>query len=87
MIGASLMGRYVVSDHLYVSARGEFLSTHIDAAAHTTTVEEGTIMAGIPVGKNFELRPEVRADFSGDPVYTNGKKNEVTAEVGALTFF
>ncbi|HVV15563.1 MAG TPA: outer membrane beta-barrel protein [Polyangia bacterium] len=87
MIGAALMGRYVVSDHLYLAARGEFLSTHIDAASHTTTVEEGTVMVGLPVGKNFELRPEIRADFSGDAVYTNGKKNEFTAEAAALTFF
>jgi hypothetical protein len=87
MIGAALMGRYVINDNLYLSARGEFLSTHVDAVSHTTTVEAGTLMAGIPVGKNFELRPEVRADFSGDPVYTNGEKHEVTAEVAALTFF
>jgi Putative beta-barrel porin-2, OmpL-like. bbp2 len=87
-IGAAIMGRYVVSDHLYVSARGEFLSSHLDAAAHTTTVEEGTLMAGIPVGKNFELRPEVRADFSGDDVYAGGtKKNQFTGELAALTFF
>jgi hypothetical protein len=91
MIGAALMGRYVISDHLYLSARGEFLSTHFTVpmigSTHTTTVEEGTLMAGIPVGKNFELRPEIRADFANDAVYTNGKKNEFTAEAAALTYF
>ena len=90
-IGAAIMGRYVVADHFYLAARGEFLSTHVDAVSHTTTVEEGTVMGGIPVGKNFELRPEVRADFSGDKVFavtpTDGKKSQVTAELAALTFF
>ncbi len=88
LIGAALMGRYLVAEHLYLAARGEFLSTHIDARAHTTTVEEGTLMAGVPVGKNFELRPEVRADFSGDDVYAGGTKTkQFTGEIAALAFF
>jgi hypothetical protein len=92
-IGAALMGRYAVADHLYLAARGEFLSTHQDVVpviltSHTTTIEEGTVMAGIPVGKNFELRPEIRADFSGDQIFAGGtKKNQVTGELAALTFF
>jgi len=92
-IGASLMGRYILTEHAYLAARAEFLSSHSDAASHTTTVEEGTVMLGVPVGKNFELRPEVRADFSNDDVYapvgmTGGtKKNQFTGEIAALTFF
>lgn len=87
-IGAALMARYIINDHFYLSARGEFLSNHSDTVAHTTTVEEGTLMAGIPVGKNFELRPELRADFSGDQIFAGGtKKNQFTGTLAALTFF
>ena len=61
------MGRYVISDHLNVAARGEFLASTTSTAAAADTVKqgEGTVMLGIDVGKNFELRPEVRADFAG----------------------
>ena len=89
LVGAALMGRYVVADHLYLAARGEFLSVHTDGPpSHTASYEEGTGMAGIPVGKNFELRPEIRFDHSGDQVFAGGmKKNQFTGEVAALTFF
>ena len=87
-IGAAAMGRFVVADHLYLAARAEYVGLHIDAAMHTSNYEEGTVMAGIPVGKNFELRPEVRADFAGDEnTFAMSKKNQVTAELAALTFF
>jgi hypothetical protein len=49
---------------------------------------------GIDVGKNFELRPEVRGDFSGDPVFgfdsatmATTKKNQFTGTLAALTWF
>jgi hypothetical protein len=92
-IGASVMGRYVISDRFNVAARGEFLATHIDvlpmgAGSITEKQGEGTIMLGIDVGKNFELRPEVRADFAGDDIFAAGtKKDEVTGELAALTWF
>ncbi|HVY37416.1 MAG TPA: outer membrane beta-barrel protein [Polyangia bacterium] len=95
-VGASLMGRYVVSDHLNVAARGEFLATHYDAAAMLGSVTvkqgEGTVMVGIDVGKNFELRPELRADFAGEvqgqKVLEGGAKSVAfTGEIAALTWF
>ena len=97
-IGASLMGRYVISDHLNFAARGEFLASHIDATpvgSITTKQGEVTVMLGIDVGKNFELRPEVRADFAakdnGVAVLegggANGKSDAVTGELAALTWF
>jgi len=92
-IGASLMGRYVINDHFNVAARGEFLASHIDVVpmvggSLTEKQGEGTVMLGIDVGKNFELRPEVRADFAGDNIFAAGtKKNEVTGELAALTWF
>jgi putative OmpL-like beta-barrel porin-2 len=85
LLGVAVMGRYVVNDHLNVAARGEFLQNHFAGANENQ--EEFTVMAGLPVGKNFELRPEVRGDFAADPLFINGKKNEVTGEIGALTFF
>ena len=91
-IGGALMGRYVISDHLNVAARGEYLGTHYDAASATLSQGEGTVMIGIDVGKNFELRPEVRADFAGklggQNVLEGGNKSSaVTGEIAALTWF
>jgi hypothetical protein len=50
---------------------------------------EGTVMLGIPVGKNFELRPEFRFDHNGQstPFASNGKSDQVTGTVAALTYF
>ena len=85
-IGVSAMGRYVISDRLNVAARGEFLQNHFGGVS--TNVGEGTIDLGIDVGKNFELRPEVRGDFSGDNVFAGGtKKNQFTGTLAALTWF
>jgi putative OmpL-like beta-barrel porin-2 len=96
-IGAALMGRYVISDRLNLAARGEFLATHIDAppggiGATTGKQGEGTVMLGIDVGKNFELRPEVRADFAGKvngaSLLEGGTKSDaITGELAALTWF
>ncbi|HVT06470.1 MAG TPA: outer membrane beta-barrel protein [Polyangia bacterium] len=96
-VGAALMGRYVISDHLNVAARGEFLASHVANFAMTNnaeTVKQGevTVMLGIDVGKNFELRPEVRADFAGDVegakmLEGGNKSNAVTGEIAALTWF
>ena len=57
-----------------------------------TNQEEVTVMCGLDVGKNFELRPEFRADFSLDPmggyIFADGtKKSELTATIAALTWF
>jgi Putative beta-barrel porin-2, OmpL-like. bbp2 len=94
-IGAALMGRYVVNDHFNVAARGEFLASHVDvtlAGPQTLKQGEGTIMVGIDVGKNFELRPELRGDFASSPngvnVFVGGtKSSEFTGELAALTWF
>jgi hypothetical protein len=85
-VGVAVMGRYVVSDRLNVAARGEFLQNHFMGAS--SNVGEGTVMVGIDVGKNFELRPEVRGDFSGDQLFAGGtKKNQFTGTLAALTWF
>jgi hypothetical protein len=91
-IGAALMGRFVANDHVNVAARGEYLGTHLDASSATLSQGEVTVMVGIDVGKNFELRPEVRADFAGKfggvNVLQSGQKSSmVTGEIAALTWF
>jgi len=91
-IGGALMGRYVISDHLNVAARGEFLATHYDMMDVTVKQGEGTVMLGIDVGKNFELRPEVRADFAGKVLGNNileggAKSDAITGTLAALTWF
>ncbi len=94
-VGGSLMGRYVISDHLNFAARGEFLASHYSMSplgAVTVKQGEGTIMLGIDVGKNFELRPEVRGDFAGqvmgmDVLQGGTKSNAITGELAALTWF
>jgi Putative beta-barrel porin-2, OmpL-like. bbp2 len=96
-LGGALMGRYVLSDHLNVAARGEYLATHYAAApglGTTETISQGevTAMLGIDVGKNFELRPEIRADFAGkvagNTLLEGGTKSDaVTGTLAALTWF
>jgi hypothetical protein len=47
-------------------------------------------MLGLPVGKNFELRPEFRVDANtGDPMLFVGgtKKSQFTGTLAALTYF
>jgi hypothetical protein len=83
-MGVSAMGRFVVSDHLILAARGEWVKSKFMGAS--VAQEEVTVGVALPVGKNFELRPEVRADFSGDPIFS-GEKNMVTGTVAALTYF
>ena len=52
-------------------------------------VMEGTVMVGLPVGKNFELRPEFRIDHLGQSATftSNGKSDQITGTVAALTYF
>ena len=89
-VGAAAMARFVISDHLNVAARGEWGRNHTDGApTPNQDLIEGTVMLGIDVGKNFELRPEFRIDHRGqDAVFTsNGKSDQFTGTIAALTYF
>jgi hypothetical protein len=88
IFGVSAMAKFSLNEHAYLAARGEFVRTHLSfmGASADNNMGEGTVMLGVPVGKNFELRPEVRGDFSGDEVFA-GKKNQFTGTLAALTFF
>jgi Putative beta-barrel porin-2, OmpL-like. bbp2 len=88
LIGAAGMVRYVINDHVNVAARGEFVRQHFDAADLNLNQEEFTVMVGLPIGKNFELRPEIRGDFADqEMLFANGKKNYFTGTLAALTYF
>ena len=87
LIGVAAMARYVINDHVNVAARGEWVRQHIaDANADAM---EGTVMVGFPVGKNFELRPEFRIDhlFQDATFTNNGKSDQITGTLAALTYF
>jgi hypothetical protein len=86
IVGVAGMGRFVLSEHAYLAARGEFLRQH---AAANQDIMEGTVMLGVPVGKNFELRPEFRLDHLGQSsVFPNNLKSEqITGTLAALTYF
>lgn len=95
--GVALMGKFALTDMLYLAARGEYvkdknLTFAIPGAAGAApltfdgSVYEGTAMLGIMVGKNLEVRPELRADFSDKDTIFNGKKNQVTGTLAVLAF-
>lgn len=86
VVGVSAMARYVISDHLNVAARGEFVRGH---AGVNQDIMEGTVMVGLPVGKNFELRPEFRLDhgFQNFAFANTGDANQITGTLAALTYF
>ncbi|HMF40571.1 MAG TPA: outer membrane beta-barrel protein [Polyangia bacterium] len=93
IFGVAAMGRFVLAPQAYLAVRGEFVRTHIGegGASVNNNMGEGTVMLGVPLGKNFELRPELRGDFSGDAIFAGGgaagKKNQFTGTLAALTFF
>jgi hypothetical protein len=96
IVGAAVMGKFVVNDNVYLAARGEYVRNHFFGT--NVSQEEGTLMVGLPVGKNFELRPEVRYDHASEQIFAPAggplggpaagtKTNQFTAEIAALAFF
>jgi len=86
LVGVAGMVRYVINNHVNVAARGEWVRNHVGTNAD---IMEGTVMVGLPVGKNFELRPEFRIDHLGQSaVFTNnGKSDQISGTLAALTYF
>jgi hypothetical protein len=86
-VGVSAMARFVISDHLNVAGRGEWARGHLGDV--NSDIMEGTVMLGIDVGKNFEIRPEFRIDHNGQSLqFSNtGSTNQVTGTIAALTYF
>jgi hypothetical protein len=87
-VGAALMGRYVVAEHLSLAARGEFLRTKAPVG-DALSQYEGTIGAAFPFAGHFEARAEVRGDFAGLAIYPGdaaGSKNQFTGTIAFLGF-
>jgi hypothetical protein len=92
--GAALMGRLALSDAFYLALRGEYAmqDTGMETAMSdgTTAYYEGTLMAGLPVGSNYEIRLELRGDFSDEEIFPRGaeaKKNQFTGLAAFLAYF
>jgi Putative beta-barrel porin-2, OmpL-like. bbp2 len=93
-LGVALMAHYAVSDKLNVTARGEYAQQK-PLVGDTAKLEEFTIGLAAPIAGHFEVRPEIRADFSSpalfneaiDPMMPNFKKTQVTALVAGLAYF
>jgi hypothetical protein len=93
-LGVALMAHYAISDKLNATIRGEYAQQK-PLVGDTLKVEEVTIGIAAPVSGHFEVRPEVRADFSSpaafneaiDPMAPNVKKTQITALVAALAYF
>jgi hypothetical protein len=73
-IGAALMGRFVLTELLYVALRTEALATRKGGYVVTQDLNffEATLQAGLPVGSNYEVRLELRGDSSNLDVFRHG---------------
>jgi hypothetical protein len=96
--GASLMGRLTLSDMLYLALRGEYVMSKNGGYAPASfmgedlSLFEGTLMLGLPMGANYEIRLEVRGDFANEEIMTlfkgtEPKKNQVTGLAAFLAYF
>ena len=86
LVGGAGMVRYVINNHINIAGRGEFV--RIRNVGVNQDLMEGTVMVGLPVGRNFELRPEFRIDFLGqDAVFATGESQQITGTLAALTYF
>jgi hypothetical protein len=99
--GVGLKAKLILDESFYLVPRIEYLKSKaggygIDsgfAPLALTTVDgalyEGTLTAAIPVKKNFEIRAEVRGDFSDKDVFAKGatpKKNQFTGTIAFLAW-
>ena len=87
-LGISAMGRLVLGEHAQPRApRRVPLQTHF-MGANREAGRRSPSCCGLPVGKNFELRPEFRGDFSGRrDLRWRVEEEPVTGTLAALTYF
>jgi putative OmpL-like beta-barrel porin-2 len=91
-IGFAPMAHYVINDKLNVSARFEFINAKFGSTptmdGTSTSMEELTLGAAMPVAGHFEFRPEVRGDFSNKDLFAAGtKKDQFTLTGAFLAYF
>jgi hypothetical protein len=94
LLGVALMGHYTVSDHLNVTGRFEYVQNTAASGATANKLEEVTVGIAAPVAGHFEVRPEIRADFSSPHVFvesfdpmTATKGTQVTGLLAFLGYF
>jgi Putative beta-barrel porin-2, OmpL-like. bbp2 len=92
--GASLMGRLTLTDMLYLALRGEYVmgknGGYGSFMFEDLSLFEGTLMLGLPMGANYEIRLEVRGDFASEDILHKGtelKSNQVTGLAAFLAYF
>jgi hypothetical protein len=91
--GAALKARFILSDMFNLALRGEFLQSkdggYSGTPAGTTGLYEGTVTATVPIRKNYEIRLELRGDFSDQPIFVKAmemKKNQFTGLIAFLAW-
>jgi hypothetical protein len=92
--GVGLKAKLGLHENFYLAPRVEYLKSKAGGYAIVSGFDgalyEGTLTAGIPVAKNYEIRAEVRGDFTDkDGIFDKGgtsRKNQFTGLVGFLAF-
>ncbi|HSZ83507.1 MAG TPA: outer membrane beta-barrel protein [Polyangia bacterium] len=93
-LGVAVMGHYTINDHVNATARAEYAQQKAASGATTQKYEEVTVGLAMPVAGHFEVRPELRADFSSPSAFhesfdmmTADKGTQVTGLVAGLAYF
>jgi hypothetical protein len=99
--GVGLKAKAVVTENFYLAPRVEFISSKkggyggdaVVAGPLTTgdaSIYEGTLTGCFPIKKNYEIRAELRGDFTNkDGTFSKGatsKKNQFTGLIGFLAW-
>jgi hypothetical protein len=92
-VGASAMSRFALSELFYLALRAEVLTSRSGGYGGVTedfNLFETTLAASLPVGPNYEMRLELRGDFSNRDLFHKGmdtRKNQLTALTAFLASF
>lgn len=89
--GISAMARLAAMEKLNLAFRAELVSIEVTAGTASQSIQlyEATVTAGVPIATNYELRAELRGDFSDEDVFMKGstpKNNQFTGLVGFLAW-
>jgi hypothetical protein len=94
--GAAVMGRLTLAEMAYLALRGEFVRSknggyYLLAPMTDLNIFEGTLMVGLPMGANYEIRLELRGDFvdQDDILFkgTESKDSQFTGLAAFLAYF
>jgi hypothetical protein len=95
--GVALMARYAVGELVNLTVRGEHFSDPDGvrigtlAGGASTSVNEVTVGAGFPIGKNAEIRTEVRYDMADQDIFHTNlatpRSTQATGQIALLGWF